>query len=525
MELNVKKQPVYLNEIIFDGQTEQGVEFDYVLPDYYPDIFKILKCTLIPCISSYSISGSQLFCDGVVYIKALYLSSPDGGTLPGINCIEHRYTFSKTIDLVKPAEKALVTIIPKTDYCNCRAVSGRRIDVRGAVSCKVKIVQNTGMEIIDSAEGMGLQSKKEDVVYCSERLSAEQQFSVREDIETGDGYDRNPAGSGISAILTTDFCASVTDCRIIPGKVIVKGEAKIKSLYIIKNEDGTDSAEVMEASVPLSRIIDIEGITEDYSCFAFFRVMDCDLEIKPNETGENRMFGCDLTVNCIVSASLEHTVSVLTDVYSTDYDCSYVPITVKAECSPSLVSEQLNIKTSLESGDGNVGEIFDARCDISNVICKADENGVLTVTGQLCAQAIGRLKDGTPVFLEKNEPFDCVTNTSVSGEFSLFSDVQVFDTSFSISSDNHIEIRILLTFNACLCRLCSVNAVKEISVDTEKPKNKTSEYALKLYYAEKGENIWSIAKRYNTCADAIISENDIESEVLSAPAMLLIPLV
>ena len=65
---------IYTDEVVFDGQTEQGVELDYVLPDYYPEIFKILKCTLTPRIISYSASGdSKLTLDGVVYIKVLYL--------------------------------------------------------------------------------------------------------------------------------------------------------------------------------------------------------------------------------------------------------------------------------------------------------------------------------------------------------------------------------------------------------------------------------------------------------------------
>lgn len=520
MELTLKKQPVYLSEIIFDGQTEQGVEFDYVLPDYYPDIFKILKCTLTPCISSYSISGSQLFCDGVVYIKALYLSADSGGNNNiNINCIEHRYTFSKTIELVKPAEKGLVTLIPKSDYCNCRAISSRRIDVRGAISCKIKIVQNAENEIIDSAEGLGLQTKKSDVLYCGNKLSAEQQFVVREDIETGSGR------GGISAVISADAHAAVNDCRIIANKVIVKGEAKVKALYMMKNDDGSDETEVMEASIPLSRIIDIEGIGDDYSLFAILKIMDCDLEVKQNEAGENRTFGCELTVDCTINACKESSVSVLSDVYSTNYDAAYTPITIKTECSPQLVSEQLNIKVSLESTDGAVGEIFDARCDISNIVCKANESNALVISGQLCAQAIGRLADGNPIFIEKNEPFECVSNTQASGEFSIIPDIQVADTGFSISSDNKVELRIMLAFNACIYRLCSVNAIKEISVDTDKPKQKISDYALKLYYAEKGEDIWNIAKHYNTCADAIVAENDLENDVLTSPAMLLIPII
>lgn len=96
MDFSVKKEPVFVTEVVYDGQAEQGVEFDYVLPDYYPDIFKILRCTLRPGIVSYNISGDKLICDGVICITALYLS--EGG---GMECIEHRYSYSKTVDCRK----------------------------------------------------------------------------------------------------------------------------------------------------------------------------------------------------------------------------------------------------------------------------------------------------------------------------------------------------------------------------------------------------------------------------------------
>ena len=39
MDFSITRQPVSVSEVVYDGQAEQGVEFDYILPDYYPDIF------------------------------------------------------------------------------------------------------------------------------------------------------------------------------------------------------------------------------------------------------------------------------------------------------------------------------------------------------------------------------------------------------------------------------------------------------------------------------------------------------
>ncbi|MCL2634529.1 MAG: DUF3794 domain-containing protein [Oscillospiraceae bacterium] len=533
--LEISKEPVFINEVVHDGQIEQGVEFDYVLPDYYPDIFKVLKCTLTPCVISYSISGNQLYCDGVVYIKVLYLSRDDNR----VNCIEQRYTYSKTIDLVKPAENAVVYISPKTDYCNCRAVSGRRIDIRGAVSCKVKVSCARETEMITGVSGMGAQTRKTALSYCGEKLITSRQFVTREDIETGAGR------GGISSILHHDASVVVTDYKIIANKIVVKGEAQVKALYLMKREEDNsfeentenkayaEEAEIMEAVVPISQIIDINGITDRHICFIDLSVMDCDLEVKSSgDTGTNQVFACDLTVNCTVMAHLEKEVMPLVDMYSTDFESNFSKTIIKTETMPQIIERQLNLKGTVECNEGNLEAVYDGRCDISNIVCRAKGENELVITGQANMQIIGRLDNNTPVYVEKSEPFELVTEATGSSlnsdgleNHSIEPNLQVTNVTYSISSDNRVDLRVLLRLNGCLYQLNSIEVIKEITVNEDAPKTKDTDYALKLYYAEENEDVWSIAKRYNTGAEAIITENDLENEKITEPCMLLIPIV
>lgn len=53
-----------------------------------------------------------------------------------------------------------MTVEPKVDYTTCRAVSGRRIDVRGAVSFRIKVENITPFEIITDIEGCNIQTRK-----------------------------------------------------------------------------------------------------------------------------------------------------------------------------------------------------------------------------------------------------------------------------------------------------------------------------------------------------------------------------
>lgn len=515
MELLLDKEPVYLSETVYDGQTEQGIELDYVLPDYYPDIFKILKCNLTPSVVSYSVSGNQMFIDCIVYIKVLYLSENSNS----INCIDQRYTYSKTIELVKGTTLPRVTIVPKADYCNCRAISGRRIDIRGAVSCKVKVCGILGTELLCGVKGMGTETRKNTVNYCENNLFSNRQYIVREDIETG-------AGGGIASIITVNCTASVTDTKVISDKVVVKGEAKVKSLYLIKTADGGTETESMEASIPLSQIIDVDGITDNHNCFASLEVMDCDLEIKQDENGDSRLLGCDITVDCKVSAYREAAVSPVCDVYSTCYDSDYTVVPVKIEHSPRLVSGQYGFKTVLECGESELSEVFDCRCDLQNCSVVTSDSNNVCVSGTAYIQIIGKNSSDVPVVVERSESFEIETDiTADSDNYSFSPSVCVNNVTYSILAENRLDIRATVTINGLFRKISTVNVVDEIVINSEKKKEKNTGFALKLYYAESGENVWDIAKHYNTAVSAVIAENELENEFVSEACMLLIPIV
>ena len=61
-------------------------------------------------------------------------------------------------------------------------------------------------------------------------------------------------------------------------------------------------------------------------------------------------------------------------------------------------------------------------------------------------------------------------------------------------------------------------------MDEEKPVERDGDYALKLYFADDGEDIWDIAKKYKTSVSAVMEENDLGGDSVSG-RMLLIPIV
>ena len=119
MDFKVNRETFVANRTILDTSCEQAVERDFVLPDYYPDIFRVMKCSLIPRVVSNSINGEKLNFDLSVIIRILYQS--EGSSK--INCLEQKMSYSKSVDINGECQNPMVKIIPRVDYVNCRVVN------------------------------------------------------------------------------------------------------------------------------------------------------------------------------------------------------------------------------------------------------------------------------------------------------------------------------------------------------------------------------------------------------------------
>ncbi len=496
-------------EVIFDGAAEQGVELDHVLPDYFPEIFRILKCTITPSISSESVSPEgKLTLDGAAAVKVLYLAEGSSA----VYCIDQRYTFSKTVDLGRRGAEAHLTVTPRADYCNCRATSPRRIDVRGALTIRIKATAPVECVLPEMPQGMQVRTRQ--VTCCGRTLCAEKQLTVREEIDTG--------AAGIGFIIWSSAPVKVTDLRVIADKAVLKGVVTVSALYALRPADGGGCTETekMTADIPVSAILDIDGITDRHAAFPELSVMSC--ELSPSEN--NGLISCELLIKCRVSAVMEQTAEIPTDAYSTEYESEFTCAPVKLSADPRSLSRQLTLRATLGAENGEMQTVWDCRSELSNLVCRPKDADTLTLSGQLMCRAAGRSAEGVPVFTEKQEAFEQeIPAARVSDSTAADFCAQITDTGFSIRSDGALDITVQAEVNGWLREQTSVDAINAVSLHEDKPKPRSDEYALRVYYTQGGEDCWTVAKRFNTTADAVMRENDVENEQAALSGMIFIP--
>lgn len=515
MDFRINRETVPVSENVFDGVQEQGVELDYILPDYYPDIFRLVRCEVVPVITGYSISGDKLSYELRCDIKILYCS--EGGS--ALQCVTQRQNFSRTADLGRTGENFTARLTPKTDHINFRAVNKRRLDLRGAVSVKISVTGETAQEVISDAFGMNIQIKKIPVRFAAKKVTAEKTLQLSEETEVP--VTQPP----VMSIINTRCIIPECEKKMISGKLLAKGSAELRLLYSCEKDGG--AVEPISFSVPFSQIIDIDGIDDTFDCTVTPEVISCDVTPTVDKNSENRIIRCEIEIRLICSAVKTTSVMLGTDAFSTVYPCSVLVSEIKAEQIPIIYEESFRHSAKISEGDSVPQTIYSMWCSPKNINTRlSDDGNSVIISGMLTYSMAARDNAGMIVMPDKDEAFeetiklpDNIAGCTVSAEISIR------DVSYNISSEGILSAKSDISARISVYSCSSINALTDISVDESTRKQRDGDYAIKLYFGIENEEVWDIAKRYSTSVNAIIEENDLSGDRLENGGMLLIPIV
>lgn len=508
MALEVSKQTVCVTQPILDSFLEQGVECDMILPDYCPDVVKILKCSVTPVILSAQVSGDRLEAEGSASVRLYYLSE-DGE----VRCYEQKYPFEKSVELrempVRPAVEAQATL----DYVNCRAMSRRRVDIRGAVTVHLRVLSQREQSVVSGADGMGVCLKNRSIPATRLAGSARRSFIVREELEPTPGYPP------VESILHAFGCAALTEVRVIPGKIIAKGELRLQILYRPSGTEGKVQPETMEYRLPISQILDVDGADEQSVCQVSFFPTDIAVTLKnEGSDGEEKL---SLSAQMFAKAMVWSTqqLTLAEDCYSTGYACDFT-------ASPMVLSEMLAALDERREQRMTVELPPEASGEILALWAQMEDTQAGTESPELVSRMTLHLLacdgDGTPLYFER--PLELRLPVSMQeGEQLLEPSAQLEGISHTRSGDR-LELSCDVRFTARRCVSRNISAVTDITVDEARP-NPVRTAALTVFFGRKGESVWDIARQYNTSMEAVMEENALTGEVLEENRMLMIPMV
>ncbi len=283
----------------------------------------------------------------------------------------------------------------------------------------------------------------------------------------------------------------------------------------------------MQYTLPYSQVIDLEGIDESYDCRIMPEVISCELTPRSDGSGSSRAIQCEVLMLIECSAVRRSVCDFAVDEYSTVCSTSHTVTPIKIPKESAAADSTYIVKGICESKDSPFSVIYDSWCDTSPLHVK-NENGRLILLGNVHLFVMGKSENGDISLSETEVPIEedfCAETgldlNDVHDDSEIRIDFPVVSCGYNISADNSVEVKAEIGIRGYVTDYTVMNCISAIECGEDDAG--VSDYALRLYFAKAGEELWGIAKRYRANAVSVAEENDIDGDILAEDKMLLIP--
>ncbi|MBQ9673828.1 MAG: DUF3794 domain-containing protein [Ruminococcus sp.] len=488
---------------LFTQAIEEPVDIDFTLPDYCPDIEKILKCTLTPQIFSRNVSGGVLEIEGVSVISVMYVDS----VRKTLRTSKQVVPFNRTMNIKEFPESHFINTTATTEYVNCRALSPRRLVIKGSFSIKVEIVAKSVTMVPMSDSFSDFQKRCIRKNYMDVTAVTEETFNINESISVQNKPD-------IESVIKSVIKVNINEQKSIDDKIMVKGEVNLRLLYLSDLYSG--ETQCLDYMVPFNQIISCVGADSDT-----INDVSCELlshDVNTSKESDDKTVTLEARVNITAVCYKAREQEFLSDAYSRDYMCDLKFKTLQPVSAVRPIKRNFIRKMDISSNDKDFVKVL----DVYNENCSStvrNDGGLITFVGKAGICVIAVDGEGMPFYIERTMDFTDKTDEAFGDVVSISPDIS--SVSYRIKDEHTLELRVEISITAFVTNNDTHSVVEDIVVYEDKKIEKNNS-ALTLYFADKGEALWDIAKRYFTDEDFIREDNDLSDDVLSEKEMLII---
>lgn len=505
----------------YEGSAAKEISADYNLPDYLPDINRLLKVSAKLAESSKYLSGDMLEYDGKVKFYIIYATS-DGK----IKSADFDADFSGNTAVSGASGDCDILFEPEIAGVSCRLQNPRKltakakIDAAASVMCRTSTVPAVSGRLTSDEEA-ALQYRTRAIESLVEFDAEELATPVSEDIEL------DASMPAIEDIIAVELDPYISDMRAGENKVTYKGDIVASILYLAKTEQTGEEEMPAPAQyvafarkVPISGEIAVQGVTE--ACVPIASVKTDNLEFRPQENslGESRTVELDFDYSVFARIFCNEENEITTDMYSTDYESAEDTETLEYETVQYAKAFNFSADGSTPRDDTDFDEIV-ATTATASVEGVEKQGGKLVFTGNADVSVI--LTNGAGVYLSRSYtiPFRAQTDAGrIGDDFHYIANAFVMSAASRLYENNiYSDLEILITY--AIFEKHAEEMIRQSNVYKDKPIAREASASLTLYYPTASDTLWDIAKKYGTTVPEIMAANGLSAD--TASGVLVIP--
>lgn len=509
----------------FDGSVPTELSADYILPDTYPDVKKILRTTARPVLIGRYISGRRLEFSGAVDYIIVFCADGENGE--SVHSVHFAGEWNGAVGELDDLDTAEISVTPRITACTARLANPRKLSLRSTVSADVKVRRLASCT--PRCEGAATMEEELKLERLTETVSSGRHRSfMAEPLRISENLEPDSSEPPIDSIIACKAEIRFHEARPVSDDngftAALKGTAYVDCIYKSAADSGVYRS--FERKIPISYIVSADDVSAHFencrpdSLTARAEAIPVELNAAVGEDnyGERRVVELDLTADVAVHIMGSEEVPLVLDMYSTERDCECELSDIDYTAPAKLYTSNFSVGENLSREELKLPEgasIINATAEVTAGTLSI-ERGRGTLTGSAAVSCIyadgaggfGSAEAALPIKYEfaagdVNEPiaFVCGMNAS--------------DMRVRIDNDRvYFDFEVSLDAEVCeKKRRRTVNAIRLIG----EPRRALTDASMTLCYMTPGDTLWEIAKRYNTTVGAIEAANCDGGRVLMIP--------
>lgn len=516
MAIDLVKESIECEQLLGENSVDTVIKGEYVIPDTHPDVYQILTLDTKPSIVTKEVMQDKIYLEGQIQYNVLYLAKEDENR-SGVYNVSYTSKFSNSIELDGANRAMPCEAECYIEHMEPVIINERKIAVEGIIKLKCSVYKNYNFEIVKDLRGLT------DVQVLKDTVSVDKIVGNVEGEMVAKSHMQIPMDKPqIGTILKCDVNMHKKETKLLEGKVMLSAFARFEILY-----RGMDTEELwnIQDDVLLNKELELEGINSFMQSYTDFNVDDMIYDIKEDDLGEKRIVDIEALLKTNTKVMSKEHMDTIEDVYSPS-----MVMNMEKQNYDLNVMHGHSFNEAIVKGNIELSEDFPKPVSIvmsAGNVCVTEKKLVedkVIVEGLLNVEVLYKTNEEEKgAYVIKDEiPF--TTAVEVPGakiDMQCIAKAALENIESAIEA-NTIGVKAIVSIYARVNYLANKEfLVNVIPNEAEKPIKKAS---ITIYAVQNGDNLWKIAKRYNTTVDALIQINELDNlDNLKIGTKLIIP--
>lgn len=488
--------------------TQITLDDDMNVPDNRPDMISMIEAKGDIVLEEIKANENQALIKGNLNFLVMYVSDSEERK---IQSIEGKIPFEEYVHMEGLKSGEQIRVEGELEDLRVGIINSRKMSIQAVVTLQVTTEEMLEEEIsVDIADKNGIEFWKNPMEILELRINKKDMLRIKEEIALPNGKNN------IHEIVWKDTSLNIKEIKLLQGKINVCGSLNIFVLY--RGEGDENKLEWLNEEVAFTKELECSGCSEGMVPDIKIRLRSCDMEMKADYDGEERIIALDVVLDMDVKIHEEEMVELVEDVYSTAMELQPATNNLRFQrlvgnnMSKCRISERMRIKgeepriLQICNGSGK------ARIDM----VEAGTNGVLIEgTLEVLILYVGA-DDNIPFYGKMVQlPFTQQIDMNDLRESTVYKvEIGTLQINTTMIDSEEVEIKAVIDMSVMAVEEFEKDVICEITeapLDFERLENIAG---IVVYVVKDGDSLWSIGKKYLLGVEEIKELNNLENNMI-----------